>query len=70
MRPRFKFRNPPFKYRVLIVAAFLALPGTVAGALASLFFGRFAICVVIGAAIGAIAGAWLEAGADILHHDD
>ncbi len=70
MSPRFKFRNPPFKYRVLIVAAFLALPGTVAGAIASLFFGRFATCMIIGAAIGALTGTWLEAGADILHRDD
>ena len=70
MRPRFKFRNPPFKYRVLIVAAFFGLPGALVGALASLFFGRFTICVVVGAAIGAFAGAWLEAGADILHRDD
>ena len=70
MRPRFKFRNPPFKYRVLFVAAFMALPGTLAGALASLLFGRFAICMGVGTLIGAIAGAWLEARADILHRDD
>ena len=57
MRPRFKFRNPPFKYRVLFVAVFMALPGTLAGAIASLFVGRCAVCMVVGALIGAIAGA-------------
>ncbi len=70
MRPRFKFRNPSFRYRVLIVAAFFALPGALAGALVSLFFGRFAICMIVGAGIGAFTGAWLEAGADILHRDE
>ena len=70
MRPRFKFRNPPFMYRVIIVAAFFTLPGALAGALASLFVPRFPTCMIVGAAIGAFAGAWLEAGADILHRDE
>ncbi len=70
MKPRFKIRNPPFKVRVLVVAGFFTLPGTLAGILVSLWLGRFALCAIVGATIGALAGAALEAGEDILRRND
>ncbi len=70
MKPRFKFRNPPFKVRVLVVASFFALPGTLAGMLASLWLGRFVLCAIVGLTVGMLTGAALEAGEDILRRND
>jgi uncharacterized BrkB/YihY/UPF0761 family membrane protein len=60
MARRFGFRDPPFKWRTILVAAALAQPGYLAGGLASLYLGDFETCSVTGAMLGAVIGACLE----------
>jgi hypothetical protein len=63
MKCRFsRFRNPPFRWRVFLVAAVLAVPGALAGGMVSLFLGEFLVCSLAGALLSAIGGAVMEAG--------
>ncbi len=54
------FRNPRLKWRIALVAGVLTLPGFVAGAMASLFFGNFALCTLAGVVLGAGLGVAIE----------
>lgn len=56
-----RFRNPPLGWRIFLVAAFLAMPGFLAGGIVSRFLGGFLICSLAGALVGAILGAAMEA---------
>lgn len=55
------FRNPPLKWRVFLVAAVFAMPGFLAGGMASLFLGEFFISSFAGALTFALVGAVMEA---------
>ena len=61
---RFNFHNPSLRWRVTIVAAVYSGVGALAGMLASLLLRNIVLCTVIGAGIGAYAGAALEAFTD------
>jgi hypothetical protein len=59
---RFRFRDPPFKWRVILVAAALATPGYLAGGMASLWLGDFDTCSAAGAMLGAVGGVGWNTG--------
>ena len=54
------FRNPSQTWRMGLVAGALAMPGFVGGAMLSLLVGRFALCAIVGTALGALLGAAIE----------
>jgi hypothetical protein len=58
--PPRNWRNPGWLARTLITAAFFALPGILAGAIAGAVLGRFFLSLAIGAMLAACFGAWME----------
>lgn len=57
-------RNPPYEWRVALVAGVLALPGALAGAMLALFVpcpGGAGGGMFLGMLAGAFLGAWMEA---------
>lgn len=70
MKPRFKFRNPPLAMRVVVVAGFFATLGALAGLIGCLIWGHVRLTLIVSVLFGAFAGAFLEAGADMIHRHD
>jgi hypothetical protein len=54
-------RNPPSRYRVVLVGLVYGTTGAVAGALAGVAVGWPVSCMVAGALVGAMLGARIEA---------
>jgi hypothetical protein len=61
MARRFGWRNPTRRWRVLLVAGVLAVPGGLSGAMVSLFLGWPVACTVVGTLLGATLGGLMEA---------
>ncbi len=55
-----RFRNPRRPWRIVAASCAFAIPGTLAGGIAAVVFDRAVVCAVLGLALGAICGAWLE----------
>jgi hypothetical protein len=55
-----RFRNPRRPWRIAAASCAYAIPGALAGGMAAMILGRALVCALLGLALGAVCGAWLE----------